>query len=129
MIQTEPQKQTHRIVLISHRIPVEELESMAETTALGIGYWAAHIEDDKFSEFEEVETGEDAPFNYGIKLTGKKFELNGELIAKGIENMAMEGSPGWYSIAKYVIGNEGGADIDACDALVQYGVFGDLVYG
>ena len=113
-----------KVINLKYEMPVEELESMAETAEGGIGYWAINMGDNIWCEFEE--TG--SPFD-PVMPTGKKFELNGELIAKGIELMATEGSPGWFSIAKYVIGSEGGADIDACDSLVQYGVFGELVYG
>ena len=113
-----------KVINLKYEMPVEELESMAETAEGGIGYWAINMGDNIWREFEE--TG--SPFD-PVMPTGKKFELNGELIAKGIELMATEGSPGWFSIAKYVIGSEGGADIDACDSLVQYGVFGELVYG
>ena len=113
-----------RTVTIEHHIPVDELESMAETAEGGIGYWAINMGDDIWCEFEE--TG--SPFD-PVMPTGKKFKLDADLIHLGISRMATEGSPGWFSIAKYVIGNEGGADIDACDSLVQYGVFGELVYG
>jgi hypothetical protein len=113
-----------RTVTIEHHIPVDELESMAETAQGGIGYWAIHMGGNIWSEFEEPAD----PFGE-VTPTGKKFKLDADLIHLGISRMGSEGSPGWHSIAKYVIGNEGGADIDACDALVQYGVFGDLVYG
>ena len=113
-----------KVINLKYQMPGEELESMAETAEGGIGYWAIAMGDDIWCEFEE--TG--SPFD-PVMPTGKKFKLDADLIAKGIELMATEGSPGWFSIAKYVIGSEGGADIDACDALVQYGVFGDLVYG
>ena len=118
-----------KVINLKYEMPVEELESMAETATMGIGYWAVRIDgqplNGRWSEFEES----DQVGDYEVKLTGKNFILDADLIAKGIERMATEGSPGWHSIAKYVIGNEGGADIDACDALVQYGVFGELVYG
>ena len=120
-----------KVINLKYEMPVEELESMAETAEGGIGYWAFKYAKDEsgkwlYSEFQES----DDPMAPGmIDLVGHKFTLDADLIAKGIELMATEGSPGWFSIAKYVIGNEGGADIDACDALVQYGVFGDLVYG
>ena len=113
-----------KVINLKYEMPVEELESMAETAEGGIGYWAINMGDNIWCEFEE--TG--SPFD-PVMPTGKKFKLDADLIAKGIELMATEGSPGWLSIAKYVIGNEGGADIDACDALVQYGVFGELIYG
>ena len=113
-----------KVINLKYEMPAEELESMAETAQGGIGYWAVHMGGNIWSEFDEGE----GPFG-DLEPTGRKFKLDADLIAKGIELMATEGSPGWFSIAKYVIGNEGGADIDACDALVQYGVFGDLVYG
>ena len=113
-----------KVINLKYEMPVEELESMAETAEGGIGYWAINMGDNIWCEFEE--TG--SPFD-PVMPTGKKFKLDADLIHLGISRMATEGSPGWFSIAKYVIGNEGGADIDACDALVQYGVFGELIYG
>ena len=111
-----------RTVTIEHHIPVEDLEAMAETAALGIGYWAIHRAGNVWSEFEEPAD----PFGE-VTPTGKTFKLDADTVHLGISLMAAEGSPGWHSISRDVI--EGGADINACDARVQYGVFGELVYG
>ena len=111
-----------RTVTIEHHIPVDDLEAMAETAQGGICYWAIHMGDNIWSEFDEPAD----PFGE-VTPTGKKFKLDADLIHLGITRMGSEGSLGWHSISHDVI--EGGADINACDALVQYGVFGDLVYG
>ena len=80
-----------KVINLKYEMPVEELESMAETATMGIGYWAVRIDgqplNGRWSEFEES----DQVGDYEVKLTGKNFILDADLIAKGIELMATEG--------------------------------------
>jgi hypothetical protein len=131
-----------KLIHISHAMPVEILNDLALTATGGIGYWAQWlrlsvglddegnpVNDDgdynppeyghfgKYRQFDEA-TGE--PF-------GDEFTLDADLIAKGIEACSKVRPDIWHRFATDVI--DGSADIDACDTIVQFGVFGELVYG
>ena len=131
-----------KVIHITHEMPVETLNDLASTATGGIGYWAQWlrlsvgldnegnpVNDDgdynppeyghfgKYRQFDEA-TGE--PF-------GETFTLDADLILKGIEAFSKSDSAYWHRVATDVI--DGSADIDACDSIVQYAVFGKLVYG
>ena len=115
-----------KVIHITHEMPVETLNDLADTAQGGIGYWAIPLNDpshphrpvsELWTEFDE---SDGSPF-------GEKFALNADLILKGIEAFSKSDSAYWHRVATDVI--DGGADIDACDSIVQYAVLGKLVYG
>ena len=113
-----------KLIHITHAMPVETLNDLALTATGGVGYWAVQMRSPTsdanlgiWSQFEE-DTGE--PY-------GDPFTLDADLIAKGIEACSKARPDIWHRFATDVI--DGSADIDACDTIVQFGVFGELVYG
>ena len=106
-----------KLIHISHAMPVEILNDLASTAEGGIGYWALWQGSDSWSQFDE---SDGKPF-------GDEFTLDADLIAKGIEACSKVRPDIWHRFATDVI--DGSADIDACDTIVQFGVFGELVYG
>ena len=106
-----------KLIHITHEMPVETLNDLADTAQGGIGYWALWQGADRWSQFDE---SNGKPF-------GDEFTLDADLILKGIEAFSKSDSAYWHRVATDVI--DGGADIDACDSIVQYAVFGKLVYG
>jgi len=111
-----------KVIHITHEMPIETLDDLALTAQGGIHYWAVWIDDNQWSEFEEPSN----PFGE-VTPTGRKFKLDADLIAKGIEVCSKARPDIWHRIATDVI--DGSADIDGCDTIVQFGVFGELVYG
>ena len=115
-----------KLIHISHAMPVEILNDLASTAEGGIGYWARPLNDPSHPHrpvselWTEYDESDGSPF-------GEKFVLNADLIVKGIEACSKVRPDIWHRFATDVI--DGSADIDACDTIVQFGVFGKLVYG
>ena len=112
-----------KVIHITHEMPDETLDDLLCTATGGIHYWAVRIDGNQWSEFEESND----PGDFALKHIGAKFTLDADLIAKGIEACSKARPDIWHRFATDVI--DGSADIDACDTIVQFGVFGELVYG
>ena len=95
-----------KVIHITHEMPVETLNDLADTAQGGIGYWAIPLNDpshphrpvsELWTEFDE---SDGSPF-------GEKFALNADLILKGIEAFSKADSAYWHRVATDVI--DGGA--------------------
>jgi len=106
-----------KVIHITHEMPIETLDDLALTAQGGIGYWALWQGDNQWSQFDE---SNGKPF-------GDEFTLCADLMVEGIEVCSKVRPDIWHRIATDVI--DGSADIDGCDTIVQFGVFGELVYG
>lgn len=120
-------------VTISKDVPVskEDIdEIMVGALEGGINYWcykAEVIEDDYFGEYASDQISRGGSLRLYDSENGEEYELTLEKVLKGIK-LSLENGYGddWIQDGRLDL-----CQVDAigCDAIVQYGLFGEVIYG
>ncbi len=95
----------------------------------GITYWCgrAEVKGEYLGEYASEQISRGGSLILHDAESSDKWELTLEKFLKGVELFFKDGS--WISVDNYVLADLGGMDANCADCIIQYALFGKLVFG